>query len=119
MYPEKNAGDPVAKVVRSIARVGVYETVAYAAAHDENNKQTQNKVDLIKMASVEKLTELVRRHKKAIVRLYAFEALVQKQKIIPKEIIDRVINDNEMVTIFDGNTSSKKPVKSIAAGFLY
>lgn len=114
-----NQEDPVAKIVRSIARANVYETAANGASRNTIHQQNQNKIDLAKVASIEKLTQLVLRHKRAIVRLYAFEALVQKQKNIPKEIIDHVINDDGMITVFDGNTSVKRPLNSIAAGLLY
>ncbi|MEO6135655.1 MAG: hypothetical protein ABIP35_10910 [Ginsengibacter sp.] len=116
---EITQGDPVAKIVRSIAKADVYETRAYTASHKNTLQQNQNKINLAKVASIEKLTQLVLRHKRAIVRLYAFEALVQKQKNIPKEIIEHVKNDDGMITVFDGNTTVKKPLNAIAAGFLY
>jgi thiamine biosynthesis lipoprotein ApbE len=54
-----------------------------------------------------------------MVRLYAFRALVAKQKDIPKNIIDLILNDNETVNIKDGDKVAKVPLNSIAKGFLY
>lgn len=107
--------DPIKKIVREIAKSDVYELSDSLSPSQQNMRYKE----LLNNATVEALTELTMKNKNAVVRLYAFRALVEKQKNIPKYVIDKIANDTTLVTTISKETNNKVPFNSIAKGFLY
>jgi hypothetical protein len=123
--PKENAtfktadSDPVKKIVREMARSNVYEistTIGYSGAPSKLGARYK---ELLKYASTDQLTELATKNKNAVVRLYAFNALVNKEREVPQAIIDQFRNDKTIITVLNGDTSNKSPVNVIAERCLY
>ena len=115
----KTAYDPVKKIVKEIAKSNIYEFTPTTENDVSKSQQNKRYEALLKTASVEELTNLATKHKNAVVRLYAFQALVLKLKDIPKEIIDQFNNDATMVDTLRGDIADKTPVNKISVTFLY
>jgi hypothetical protein len=113
------ASDPVKKIVKEIAKSNIYEFTPTTGNDISKSQQNKRYEALLKTASVEELTNLATKHKNAVVRLYAFQALVLKLKDIPKEIIDQFKNDATMVDTLRGDIADKTPVNKISVTFLY
>lgn len=109
--------DPVKKIAREMAKANVYEAEKIensAAESPQNFRYTQ----LLEKASAQQLTELAK-NKNAVVRLYAFKAMVNTMKEVPADIVQSFRNDDTIIEVKSGNSVEKKPVHSIAEGFLY
>jgi hypothetical protein len=74
---------------------------------------------LLKAASTEELTNLATKHKNPVVRLYAFNALVQKLKDVPVAIVEQFRNDATIIVVSKNGASGKAPLNSVAEGLLY
>lgn len=108
---------PVKKIVKRIAKENIY--VVTPINSKIVSSQEQNYVDLLKIASIEELTQLAAEDKNAIVRLYAFRALMESIKDVPKDIFKQFLNDTTPVKVIEGTRTDTKPLNSIANGFLY
>jgi len=109
--------DPVKKIARQIAKANVYEA---ETAENSETKSPQNYryQQLLKTASAEQLAELAK-NKNPVVRLYAFKALVNTMKEVSTDMVESFRKDNTIIEVKTGNTLEKKPLHSIANGFLY
>ncbi len=114
-----SSNNPLKKIIKAIAKSNVYEIPRVNTTDGSTSRQNVQYEELLKIATVQELSDLATKNKNTIVRLYAFRALVAKQKDIPKNIIDLVLNDTETVNIKDGDKIAKAPLNSIAKGFLY
>lgn len=108
---------PVKKIIKRIAKDNVY--VVTPMNSKVVSDQELNYVDLLKIASIEELTQLAADHKNAVVRLYAFRALMESVKDAPKYIFEQFMNDKTPVKVIEGTRTETKPLNSIANGFLY
>lgn len=115
--PNNLQRNPIKKIVKAIAKSNVYD----AGSGNIKSPSPQNirYKKLVNLATVEELQQLILKNKKPIVRLYSFRAMVSLVNEIPKNIFNLVMNDNTEVTVIDGNKTFKKPLNSIAKGFLY
>ena len=112
-------GDPIKKIVREMAKSNVYEissTVGYSSTPSQQAIRYQ---ELLKSASIAELTELATTNKNAIVRLYAFCALVNKSKDVPQTIIDQFRNDKTIIVVLNGDIAANTPLNSMAERCLY
>lgn len=111
--------DPLKKIVKEIAKANIYEAtpvVGYAGTPSLQNKRYQQ---LLKSADISTLTRLATNNRNAIVRLYAFKALVNVLKDIPVSIVEQFKNDSTVIVVLQGDIAREVPLKSIASGFLY
>jgi hypothetical protein len=113
------ASDPVKKIVKAMTKSNVYDVTPAPENSDVVSQQNLLYEDLLKMAAPERLTKLATQNKNAIVRLYAYKALIHKIKNIPKEMVDQFRNDTTLINTINGNKTSKVPLNSIANGLLY
>jgi hypothetical protein len=118
-FTKTTASDPVKKIVKAIAKSNVYDLSATNNSAHSNSPQNLRYEKLLNTATTEKLTELATKNKNAVVRLYAYKALINKIKNIPKEMVDLFNNDTTVINTINGNTASQAPLNSIARGFLY
>jgi hypothetical protein len=111
------AADPIKKIARELAKANVYES-----ENGDNSAAKSPQIlryrQLLVTASPQQLTELAK-NKNPVVRLYAFKALVNSMKEVPSEIVESFRKDNTLIAVKTGNTIEKKPLHSIASGFLY
>ncbi len=123
--PKKNEtfktmdSDPVKKIVREIAKSNVYEMPATPGYSGTPSQQSIRYRELVKSASIDQLTELATKNKNAVVRLYAFNALVSKLKDVPQEIIDQFRNDKTIIIVLNGDVANKTPLNIVAERCLY
>ncbi|MDP4284258.1 MAG: hypothetical protein Q8891_07525 [Bacteroidota bacterium] len=118
-FPRSTASNPVKKIVREIAKSNIYKFTPSADNSDTRSVWDRRYEELRKSASVEELTQLATKHKNAVVRLYAFRALVTRLKNIPGAIIDQIRNDSTVVSTLQNNKAGQSPVNKIALSFLY
>lgn len=111
--------DPVKKIVREIAKSNVYEISASVGYSGTPSKQNIRYLELVKSASIDQLTQLATKNKNAVVRLYAFKALVNKLKDVPQQIIDQFRNDKTVIIVLKGDIPNKTQLNIIAEGCLY
>lgn len=115
----KADSNPIKKVVREMARSNVYEIINMDASAQTNSAQSGRYQQLLKTATTQQLINLAKENKNAIVRLYAFRALVNNLKEVPVEIVEKFRNDATLIEVKHGDVIEKKPLHSIASGFLY
>lgn len=108
---------PVKKIIKRIEKVNMY--IVTPVNSKNISDQERNYVDLLRNASIEELTQLASEHKNAVVRLYAFRALMESVKDAPKHIFEQFMNDTTPVKVIHETRSETKPLNSIANGFLY
>lgn len=108
---------PVKKIVKKIAKANVFVVTPLNSTNV--SEQELNYRDLLKIASIEELTQLAAQDKNAVVRLYAFRALMESVKDAPQNIFTQFRNDSTAINVIDGTRSETKPLNSIANGFLY
>ncbi|MEO5649177.1 MAG: hypothetical protein ABIR03_04540 [Ginsengibacter sp.] len=111
--------DPVKKIVKAIAKANVYELRAVNNIAKPATQQSLRFQDLLKVATVENLTKLATKNKNAVVRLYAYKALINKLKDIPIDVVHQFNNDTTLVHTLEGDTAGQVPLNSIAKGLLY
>lgn len=107
----------VKKIVKRIEKVNMYVVTPMNSKNISD--QERNYVDLLRTASIEELTQLAADHKSAVVRLYAFRALMESVKDAPKHIFEQFMNDTTLIKVINETRSETKPLNSIAKGFLY
>ena len=110
---------PLKKIVRRIAKANVYVVTSLNGSEKAVSDQELNYQNLLKVASPEELSDLAASDKNAIVRLYAFKALMETVKDAPKNIFEQFMNDATPVKVINGSRSEMKPLNSISNGFLY
>jgi hypothetical protein len=111
--------NPIKKIVKEIAKSNVYEISTTTGYRGTPSQQSARYQQLVNMATTEQLIELAMKNKNAVVRLYAFQALVNKLKEVPKEIVDHLRNDTTIIDVLKGNISDKVPLNKVASGLLY
>lgn len=110
---------PLKKIVRRIAKANVYVVTSLNSNNKAVSDQELNYQNLLKVASPEELSDLAASDKNAIVRLYAFKALMETVKDAPKNIFVQFMNDATLIKVINGSRSEMKPLNSISNGFLY
>lgn len=110
---------PLKKIVRRIAKANVYVVTTLNTNDKTVADQELNYRELLTTASPEELSDLAEGDKNAVVRLYAFKALMETIKDAPKNIFVQFMNDTTPVKVINGRTSEMKPLNSISNGFLY
>jgi hypothetical protein len=118
-FTKTTASDPVKKIVKAIAKSNVYDLSTTNNIASPNSPQNLRYEQLLNIATAEKLTELATKNKNAVVRLYAYKALINKVKSIPNEMVDQFNNDTTIINTINGSTVGQAPLNSIAKGFLY
>ncbi|MDQ2720038.1 MAG: hypothetical protein M3Z26_09820 [Bacteroidota bacterium] len=117
-FDKLTESDPVRKIAKEIAKSNVYEYPAASGISVAVGEQNIHYDELLKIATTEDLSKLAK-HKNAVVRLYAYRAIVQKSKEIPKDIFEQFSNDTSIVNTLRGNISGTTSVNKIAESFLY
>jgi hypothetical protein len=117
LFSQRINETPVKKIVKKIAKANIF--VVTPLNSKNVSEQELNYRDLLKTASIEELTQLAAEDKSAVVRLYAFRALMESVKDVPQNIFTQFRNDSTAINVIDGTRAETKPLNSIANGFLY
>lgn len=110
---------PLRKIVRRIAKANVYVVTSLNSSNKAVSDQELNYRELLATASLEELSGLAADDKNAVVRLYAFKALMETVKDAPRNIFEKFMNDTTPIKVINGSKSEMKPLNSISNGFLY
>ena len=111
--------NPLKKLIKQLAKANVFDATPLRVSNKVISEQESLYKELISLATPDQLTELATHNKNAIVRLYAFRALMEKVKDAPGNVIQQFINDTTPIRIINGNSSEMKPMNTISNGFLY
>ena len=111
--------NPLKKIVRKIAKANVFDATPVANKGKVISEQEINYRDLLNTASPEQLIDLATNYKNAVVRLYAFRALMEKVKSAPNNLYQKFKNDNTSIKVINGKFSERKPLSAVSNGFLY
>lgn len=110
--------EPIKKIVKEIAKSNVY---VYADGVAESGKfpdQESRYREMIKLADADDLIGLAK-DRNAVVRLYAYKAIVRQFSKIPPDLFEQFSNDKTIVTTLRGKVEEKTTVNKIAASLLY
>jgi len=119
LYTSSVNDTPLRKIVRRIAKANVYVVTPSNGSNKAVSGQELNYRELLATASLEELSGLAADDKNAVVRLYAFKALMETVKDAPRNIFEKFMNDTTPVKVINGGRSEMKPLNSISNGFLY
>lgn len=111
-HSQNQSDDHLKTVIQEMAVHDLYETSRTVGFAGTVSKQYQRFQQLMTLPT-EHLTELAR-HRNAVVRLYAFQALKKKNADIPSILFDRLMNDRTLITTLNGCISDKKMVSELA-----
>lgn len=102
-------------VVNEMAAHNIYEssTVGFSL---QKSKQYERFQQLASVATDEQLFDLASNHENGVVRLYAYQALKQRNAAISKQLIEKFKNDKTKVNIFIGCIRDVKSINSIPVG---
>lgn len=103
-------------VVFDMAQHNIYEskTVGFASV---KSKQYDRFQQLLTMATPDQLLNLATNHNNAVIRLYSFQALKQKNISIPNSLLEKFKNDQTLVDVFMGCIRSLKSVSNLVTSF--
>ena len=109
--------DSISSIVHEIAQSKVFEASAQVGIAGTPSQQNLRYIQLKQLASASELAELTK-NKSAIVRLYSFKALLDKNETIPSEMMTRMLNDKTVITSINGCVASDKTFSSIIREFI-
>lgn len=101
-------------VVNGMAAHNVYESETIGIAN-ARSKQFERYQQLISIATKEQLLDLAGEHTNAVVRLYAFQALRERNISIPKSLQQKFKDDETIVPVLEGCVANKFPLNKLAA----
>ena len=104
-------------VVNGMAAHNVYESETIGIAN-ARSKQFERYQQLISIATKEQLLDLANEHGNAVVRLYAFQALRERNIAIPKSLQQKFKDDETIVPVLEGCVANKFPLNKLAASQL-
>lgn len=110
---------PLKKIIKKIAKANIYDATPVVSNHKVISEQEINYQELLNTASPEELIDLATNDKNAVVRLYAFRAIMEKVKSAPQNLYLQFANDDTTIKVINGTITSKKPISTISNGFLY
>jgi predicted aminopeptidase len=111
--------NPVKKIIKKLAKANVYDATTYNENEKVISEQETLYRELLNSASPDQLTELATNNKNAVVRLYAFRALMEKVKNASISVYNQFKNDTTAIKVINGQTTEMKPLNTISNGFLY
>lgn len=101
-------------VVNGMAAHNVYESETVGIAN-ALSKQFQRYQQLLAIATDDQLLSLAKEHNNAVVRLYAFQALRERNITIPISLQQKFKDDETIVPVLEGCIANKFPLNKLAA----
>ena len=111
--------NPLKKLIKQLAKDNVFDATPFRVNNKVVSEQESLYKELLSNATPDQLTELATNNKNAIVRLYAFRALMEKVKDAPGKVLQQFMNDTTPIRVINGSSSEMKPLNFISNGFLY
>ena len=115
---EQPVPKPIRKIVKEIAKANTFVLRDPAQASPLTNSLQENYLVLSKLATSGELENLIKTHKNAVVRLYAFKALTTQVHDIPDSIMSIINNDTSIIDSINRDKKEKKELKVLVQNFL-
>ena len=115
---EQQAPNPIKKIVKAIAKANVF--VLHEPEHPSPlvTDLGKNYLLLSRLATSSELESLIRMHKNAVVRMYAFKALTTQVYDIPAEIMAIVNQDTTTIDCISRDVTEKTQINTLVQNFL-
>lgn len=110
---------PIHKIVQRIAMANIFILQARNKENKEEQTQIQNDTHLTALATSSELEELIRTHKNAVVRAYAFKALAKQMHHIPEPIMQIVSKDKATLRVITERGEKEMTVNQVITNFLF
>lgn len=104
-------------VVSEMAAHDIYESETVGIAN-ARSKQFARYQQLVSIATDAQLLSLANTHPNAVVRLYAYQALRERNIAIPKALLQKFNEDETLVQTLEGCIANKFPVSKLAGKHL-
>lgn len=112
------APDPIKKIVKAIAKTNIFVLATPAQPSPLVIAQENNYVLLSRLATSYELEDLILTHKNAVVRMYAFKALMTQLHEIPEKIMTVINNDTTSIDCVNKEKTEKAKIKNLVQNFL-
>lgn len=101
-------------IAKEIAANNVYEQTYTIGYFNLKSEQRERFEKLVSIANEKQLLKLASKNKNAVVRLYSFQALKKKTKIIPESLIRKFKNDHTEIITINGCLANKRNINNLA-----
>ena len=115
---EQPVPKPIRKIVKAIEKANVFVLNKPEQASPLVSGLEENYFLLSKLATSNELEDLIRTHKNAVVRIYAFKALTTQVRDVTAEIMALVNNDTASIECFNRDKMEKVELKKLVQNFL-
>lgn len=115
---EQPVPKPIRKIVKAIAKANVFVLHQPEQASPLVIDLEKNYFLLSKLATSDELEDLIRTHKNAVVRMYAFKALTTQVFDIPASIMNRINNDTATIECVNRDKTENTQLNVLAQNFL-
>ncbi len=115
---EQPVPKPIRKIVDALSKANVFVLNEPDSTTAFVKELEQNYFLLSKLATSNELENLIRTHKNAVVRIYAFKALTTQVHDISATIMAVINNDTSSVECIKGDKRENIEVKNLAQNFL-
>lgn len=115
---EQPVPKPIRKIVKAIAKANVFVLQIPEQSSPMVTELEKNYFLLSKLATSNELEELIRTHKNAVVRMYAFKALTTQVHDIPASIMNSINNDAATIECINRDKTENVELKNLAQNFL-
>lgn len=105
--------DSLQVLLAEMAKSNVYETSAFVGFAGSVSLQNQRYERMKEIASQEELQEIASQNNNAVVRLYAFKALVERKLTVPEKLLEKFHQDRSIVKTLHGCLANKTEVRNL------
>ena len=109
---------PIRKIVKAIEKANVFVLQKPEQTSPLLRDLEENYFLLSKLATSDELEGLIRTHKNAVVRLYAFKALTTQVHNIPGVTMDIINNERATIACIKGDKTENVELRILAQNFL-
>ena len=117
-YYEQPIPKPIRKIIKAIEKANVFVLQKPEQTSPLITDLEENYFLLSKLATSDELEGLIRTHKNAVVRLYAFKALTTQVHNIPGVTMDIINNDRAIIACIKGDKTENVELRILAQNFL-
>lgn len=115
---EEQAPNPIKKIVKAIEKANIFVLHQPEQPSQLVTELEKNYLLLSRLATSDELEDLIRTHKNAVVRMFAFKALTTQLHDIPAVIMTIVNNDTTTIDCIISDKTEKVQIKSLIQNFL-
>lgn len=115
---EQPVPKPIRKIVQEISKANVFVLHEPEQPSPLVRDLEKNYFLLSRLATSSELENLIRTHKNAVVRMYAFKALTTQVYNISAEIMAIVNNDATTINCINRDVTEKAQIKNLVQNFL-